>query len=88
MGRVRMNRKGMVELLQSQEVQDWLEGIAEEKAAAMAADAPVDEGTFAGSFSTEVEVHPTRAVARIVSDDPKSLVKESRFRTMTRGLDA
>lgn len=84
--RVTLDRSGMRALLNSPGVRTYLHGLGEQVAARARSSAPVDVGTFAGSFTVEDDT-TDRAVCRIRTNDPKGAIKEARFRTLTRALD-
>ena len=84
-GRVRINSPEARRILLSLEVRDELRRVAEPIRDRCQASAPVDTGTFAASFQVQ-DATTDRAVARVVTVDPDGLVKEARFRTMTRAL--
>lgn len=59
-------------------------GIAEEGAAAARTSAPVDSGDYQRGIGVEVRRGRGRTVARIVANDPKSLLVEARTGNLQR----
>jgi hypothetical protein len=86
-GRVRLNSRGMRALLNDPGVRTDLHRRGERVADRARSTAPVDEGTFQGSFTVEDDT-TDRPVVRIRTTDPKGAIKEARFRTLTSALDA
>jgi len=84
--RVELKSAGMRALLLDDGVRAFLRARGEQVAARARAAAPVDEGTFSGSFVVD-DATTDRAVCRIRTTDPKGAIKEARFRTLTRALD-
>lgn len=87
-GQVRLNRRGMAELLKSAGVKDELHRRAERAAAAARASAPVGTGAYRDSITVEDRVHPSRAVSRVVADVPYALAVEAKTGNLARSLDA
>ena len=92
--RVKMSSAGARALLRDPGVRADLHNRAERVRAAAAAAAPRDDQPgrgddvhFADSFRV-VDTTTDRAVARVVTVDPKGAIKEARFRTLTNALDA
>jgi hypothetical protein len=87
MARVRLIRSGVDALLHDKGVTADLTRRAERVLTQARAAAPVDTGAFRDSLGV-VQAVTDRTVARVVTTDPLGLVKEARFRTLTRALDA
>lgn len=93
--KVVIDKVGMKELLGDAGIRADIHKRAERVRDRAQATAPVLTGQFAGSGGEQpggfdvVDSGPRgRARSRIVSRDPIGAIKEARFRTMTRALDA
>lgn len=75
--KVKLNSKGVRELLRSQEVLADLEERADRVAAAAGP-----------GHRVEAEIGPNRARAAVITDTPEAMVAEATNRTLTRAVDA
>ncbi len=82
---VKLNSRGMQEVLTSQGVRRVLRQEAQEVAARARATAPVASGEYRDSI-TVVDATTDRAVARVIATDPKSHVIEARTGNLARAL--
>lgn len=83
--RIELDRNGISEVLNSAEVRVPLREIAEKAATKARASAPVDTGEYRDSIT--VESHTTdRAVERVVANDGKAMLIESRTSNLKRAL--
>lgn len=85
--RVRINGKGVQELLASSGVRRHLRGRAERVLSVAKGSAPVESGAYAASLHVEDAV-TDRPVSRVVADVPYATSVESRHRTLGSALDA
>lgn len=85
--RVKLNSRGMDDLLHDDGVRDFLAGRAERVADQARRTAPVETGEYRESIHVETDV-TDRVVARVVSDDDKSHWIESWTGNLSRALDA
>ena len=85
--RVQLRSPGMQALLKDPGLAADLRRRAEAVAARARANAPVDEGDFRDSITVQSDT-TDRAVARVVSSDPKARVVEARTGVMSAALDA
>lgn len=85
--RVQMNHAGARAILNSQGVRDELTRRARPVLAAARSGAPERTGAYKASLHIE-QATTDRAVVRIVSNDPKALLVESRTGILARALDA
>lgn len=83
---VRMNIKGLREVLKSTEMQAALQDVAEPIASRARSAAPVASGEYRDSIHVEVEVHRNVAVARVVADAPHALLVEAKTGNLARAL--
>lgn len=88
MATVKLNHRGMSELLKSAGVQRFLHERAERAAAAARSSAPVDTGAYRDSIRVQDQTHPSRVVSRVVADVPYAMVVESKTGNLARSLDA
>lgn len=86
--RVRINDKGVAELLQSRGVRDGLDRRAQNVLDQAKATAPVDTGEHRDSLHLEHELHGDRAVVHVVADSGHSLLAEIATGHMGAALDA
>lgn len=84
--RVKLNSKGIQEMLLSAEMQAMLNAKAEEVAATARSTAPVESGEYAGSIETRENPTPNRARAEVVANDDKAMIVESRTRNLGSAL--
>lgn len=81
--RVRLNRAGVRELLLSAGVQGAVTDQAEDIASKARATAPVGEtGEYQASIGVIEDPTPNRARARVVANDDKAAIVESRTRNL------
>jgi hypothetical protein len=86
--RVRLNKRGMTELLSSPEVvADLLErgDRVVDRARGLA---PVNTGAYRDGLAASQEQHPSRAVVHVGSDVPYASLVEATHRTLGRSIDA
>lgn len=82
---LKLNSRGMQEMLTSQGVRRVLRQEAQEVAARARSTAPVDSGEYRDSI-TVVDATTDRAVARVVAADPKGHIVEARTGNLARAL--
>jgi hypothetical protein len=88
-GFVKLNHRGMAELIKSGGVARDIERRAQQVAAAARSAAPVGEtGNYQASIQVVMDDHPTRAAAHVMSDVPYAMIIESRLGVLARALDA
>ena len=85
--RVRLNSPGVRQLLRDDGVREFLRAQARKVAAAARESAPVDTGAYRDSIHVE-DATTDRAVARVVADDWKAMLIESRTGNLARAVDA
>lgn len=85
--KVRLNSRGMKDLLRAPGVARDLERRAEQVATAARSSAPVDTGEYRDSIAVASET-TDRAVARVVARDRKGHAIESRTGNLARALDS
>ncbi len=73
--RIELDHDGMRALLQSEEIQSVLEQVAQSRLSGVS-----------GNFETEVEVLPTRAVARIKPADAKTYYSNLKHNTLLKAI--
>ncbi len=85
--RVKLNHRGMADLLKSDDVRAIVTPYAERVLAAAQADPHDDTGAYEAGL--HIEQHTTdRAVVRVISGDPKGHILEARFGILARALDS
>lgn len=85
--RVKLNGRGMAELLKSADVRAELTSLAEPVLAAAIADPHDDTGDYEASLHIE-QATTDRAVVRVVASDWKAGILESRYGILANALDA
>lgn len=85
--RIKLNSRGIDELLTSSDVRDELTTRAERALAAARASAPVDTGSYRASLHIEQDT-TDRAVVRVVAGVPYAIIVEADTGTLARALDA
>lgn len=85
--KVKLNSRGIAEVLRSEGVRRELREHAERVAARARAQAPVDTGAYRDSIRVESDT-TDRAVERVVSDDPAARIIEARTGNLARALGA
>lgn len=85
--KVVLNKKGMDELLNSQQVRDLLTAHGEKVLSEAQATAPVDTGEYRDSLHIE-QATTDRAVVRVVAGTDHDWIVEARHGTLARALDA
>lgn len=83
--RIKLDRRGMTEMLKSDGVVEALHNEAEPVLAEALRYAPVDTGAYKSSMRI-VEAETDRAVVRVVASDPKAVLIESRMGVLKRAL--
>lgn len=84
---VRLNSRGMKELLASSEVGDFLEEKMLRALSTAQSNAPVDTGAYRSSLHIE-RTHTDRVVVRVVSDVDHAMWVEAETGNLARALDA
>lgn len=87
MARVKLNRRGMDELLNGEVARRATRGPAERVLSAARASAPVDTGEYRDSLRL-VEDSTDRLVQRVVATAAHGMVVEARTGNLARALDA
>jgi len=82
------NQQWFDTILRSGPVQAITDAAAARAMANMTANAPVDSGEYRDGFHIEHRDSRYRRVTRVVNDDPKTLIIESKRGVMARGLKA
>lgn len=85
--KVKLNSRGIAEVLRSEGVRRELREHAERVAARARAQAPVDTGAYRDSIRVESDT-TDRPVERVVSDDPAARIIEARTGNLARALGA
>lgn len=85
--KVKLDRRGMRELLRSAGVQRELDRRAERVAETARSLAPVESGDYRDSIHAEPDPTSERARAKVVADDYKAHILEAKHRTLGRALD-
>lgn len=85
--RVKLNSKGVVALLKSDEVRDMLTKRAERVLAAAQASAPVVSGNYRSGLKI-IQDTTDRAAVRVAGTAPHSHLVEANHGTLARALDA
>lgn len=83
----KVNKRGMSELLNSDEVRRELTRMAQPVLAAAKADPHDDTGDYEASLHIE-QATTDRAVVRVVADDWKAAILEAEYGILARALDA
>ena len=83
---LRLNDRGVADVLNSAEVRAALREAAEPIAARARSSAPVDSGAYRDGIEVDVEPGDRRAHARVTATDRKSLVIEAAFGVLQRAL--
>jgi hypothetical protein len=83
--KIEIDRKGIGQVLKSDEVRKPLRDIAEKSATRARSTAPVDSGEYKGSIVVESDT-TDRAVERVVARDDKAMIIESRTSNLKRAL--
>lgn len=83
--KIELDRKGIGDILKSDEVRAPLRDIAEKTATRARSSAPVDSGEYRDSIDV-VSDTTDRAVERVVAHDSKSMIVESRTSNLKRAL--
>lgn len=86
--RVKINHRGMEELLKSPGVRARLTKAAEPVLAAAKADPHDDTGDYEAGLHIEQHTSPSRATVRVVSGDWKGHILEARYGILKRALDS
>ncbi len=84
--RIKINHRGMAELLNSPEVRADLTARAQRVLAAAKADPHDDTGAYEAGLHIE-QATTDRAVVRVVSGDWKGHILEARYGILSRALD-
>jgi len=85
---VEFNDSSFDGLLRQPKVEALVDNVAEVAMSNMKASAPVDSGDYRDAFHIEHHESRYRRTARVVNDDEKVLVIESKQGVMARGLKA
>lgn len=84
--RLKLNRKGVEDLLKGSAAEDACRPKAEAAVGRARASAPVASGAYRASIHVEEVMHPTRKVFRVVADVPYALVVEADTGNLARSL--
>lgn len=87
MAKIKLNGRGIEELLNSSETRDLLTERAESVLSAAVSNAPVASGEYQSSLHIEQDT-TDRAVVRVVSDAPHARVVEANTGNLSRALDS
>lgn len=85
--RIKLNSRGMRDLLNSGSVGAYLEGKIQRGLAAAKANAPVKTGEYRNALHVEL-AHTDRVVARIVGGTDHDMIVEADTGNLARALDA
>lgn len=83
---VRLDDRGVADVLNSAEVRAALREVAEPIAARARSSAPVDSGAYRDGIEVDVEPGDKRAHARVTATAPHSLVVEAKTGNLRRAL--
>lgn len=86
--RVKLNSRGIREVLTSPEVAAELQARAERVAQAARTSAPRSSGEYANGIEVVMDQHADRVVAHVVAKAPHSLLVEANTGNLARALDA
>lgn len=86
--RVRLNDKGMDNLLHSEGVEDDLLKRGEAVATQARQLAPVVSGAYRAGIEAVADDHPTRVAVHVSSSVPYAAIVEARLRVLGRAIDA
>jgi hypothetical protein len=86
-GYVKLNHKGIADLLKSAAIRSLTTSKAEKVLAAAQADTHDDTGAYEASLHIREDT-TDRAVSRVVADDPKGPILEAKYGILSRALDA
>jgi hypothetical protein len=86
--KVKLDHRGMRELLTSRGVQNDLDERAERVAEVARSLAPVDKGDYRNSIESVPDPTPRRARAKVQATDWKAHILEAEHRVLGRALDA
>lgn len=84
---VRLNSPGVAKVLNDNGVRGFLQSLARRVEQVAKANAPVDTGAYRDSIHIE-NATTDRAVVRVVADDEKAMLVESRTGNLARAVDA
>lgn len=84
--KVKLNSRGMEELLKGEAADGACRPIAEAGVERAQANAPVASGEYQASIHLEEVMHPTRKVFRVVADAPHAMAVEARTGNIARSL--
>lgn len=84
--RVKLNSRGIVQILKSSETEAALTAVAEPIAAAARSGAPVESGAYQGSITVAAEQHSDRVVVHVTADVPYAMRVEAKTGNLARAL--
>lgn len=87
MAKIKLNGRGIEELLNSSETRSYLTEKADAVLSAAIANAPVETGEYQASLHIEQDT-TDRVAVRVVSDAPHAFVVEANTGNLARALDS
>lgn len=86
--KVVLDSKGIVEILKSSGVENFLRDRMASVAIAAADSAPRSSGNYADSFSVEIEQRKDRVVVQVINTAPYAMAVEARTGNLARAMDS